>query len=214
MNTLSPARPAVDPAANSKATALLAVARIVADRLSRGIPLSRQVLSNLMREHVGGTDANGDWSLRDAYDALETGQVLLALDPASPVTQWDAPDAAFQARDFVARMLHTQSYRSERQVDLQQFSTPLGLAWFVACASQIRSTDLVLEPSAGTGMLAVDARHRGAELILNERDPAPDAPDSTRHSTTRCPSKGCRSIRRIPTPFTYCSVNPFRSFDT
>ncbi|WP_454884294.1 strawberry notch-like NTP hydrolase domain-containing protein [Sphingomonas oryzagri] len=162
---------ATDHATTARTAAMLAVARIVADRLSRGIALSRQALSSLMRAHVGGTDANGDWSLRDAYDALEAGQVLLALDPASPLMQWDAPDAAFRARDVVAQMLPTQTYRSERQVDLQQFSTPLGLAWFVACASQIRPTDLVLEPSAGTGMLAVHARHRGAKLILNERDP-------------------------------------------
>jgi hypothetical protein len=69
-------------------------------------------------------------------------------------------------------LLPTQSYRSERQVDLQQFSTPLHLAWLAAHAARITDADTVLEPSAGTGMLAVHARQLGAQLILNERDPA------------------------------------------
>lgn len=109
--------------------------------------------------------------MRDAYDALEIAQVLLALTPASDLIQWGEPGEAFAARSFLSSRLPTQTYRSERQVDLQQFSTPLGLAWAAALAAQIRDTDLVLEPSAGTGMLAVNAHQRGAEIILNERDP-------------------------------------------
>ena len=35
----------------------------------------------------------------------------------------------------------------------------------------IGTADLLLEPSAGTGMLAVFGRLAGADLVLNERDP-------------------------------------------
>lgn len=157
-------------APDAKAASLVAVARALADRLGRGATITRQSLKPLLRQQFGGSDATGAWSMRDAYDALEIAQVMLAFDPASRLIQWDDPAAAFAARASLSRLLPTQSYRSERQVDLQQFSTPLGLAWLAACAAQLRDTDLVLEPSAGTGMLAVNAHQRGAELILNERD--------------------------------------------
>lgn len=158
-------------ASDTKAASLVAVARAIADRLARGAAITRQSLKSLMRQQFGSSDATGDWSMRDAYDALEIGQVMLALTPASSLIQWGEPDGAFAARSSLSSLLPTQSYRSERQVDLQQFSTPLGLAWVAACAAQLQDTDLVLEPSAGTGMLAVNAHHRGAELLLNERDP-------------------------------------------
>lgn len=168
MPFLAPAAGASD--TRSKAVSLLSVARAIKQCFDRGASVSRQTLKSLMQKHVGGSDAWGDWSMREAYDALEIAQVLHALDPASRLIQWDDPSAAFAARDCVTKLLPTQSYRSERQVEMQQFSTPLGLAWFAACAARIRKTDLVLEPSAGTGMLAVHARSLGAELILNERD--------------------------------------------
>ena len=66
---------------------------------------------------------------------------------------------------------HTK--RSEAQVRLQQFSTPLTLAYATLRAAAVRPGDVVLEPSAGTGMLAVMAecalgtRAAGA-LHLNE----------------------------------------------
>ncbi|WP_235955143.1 strawberry notch-like NTP hydrolase domain-containing protein [Sphingobium psychrophilum] len=153
------------------APALFAAARILAERLGQGGAISRKALSSLMRAHVGGSDACGDWSMRDAYDALEIAQVLRVLDVGSSLVAWDDPASAFAARAALGHQLPTQRYRSERQIDLQQFSTPLGLAWLVACAAGIEPTDLVLEPSAGTGMLAVHAKACGARMLVNERDP-------------------------------------------
>jgi len=155
----------------AKAVQLIHIARIVAGQLSTGASVSRQSLKSLMADQVGGSDASGDWSMRDAYEAIEAAQTLLALDPAAGLVDHADPAAAMVARDRLSRRLPTQSYRSERQVDLQQFSTPLQLSWLVACAAQLRRADVVLEPSAGTGMLAVHARQAGARLILNERDP-------------------------------------------
>ncbi|MFA6115454.1 MAG: strawberry notch family protein [Sphingomonas sp.] len=155
----------------AKAISLLDIARLLTGRLAKGTSVSRQKLKAMMRERFGGSDAWGDWSMRDAYEALEAAQVLLALDPAIGLIDYDDPVAATAARDRLSRLLPTQSYRSERQVDLQQFSTPLHLAWLAAHAARITDADTVLEPSAGTGMLAVHARQLGAQLILNERDP-------------------------------------------
>ncbi|WP_225011192.1 strawberry notch-like NTP hydrolase domain-containing protein, partial [Novosphingobium percolationis] len=165
------AAPAAATEPSAKATSLLEVARILVDRLADGTSVSRQTLKSLMRRHFGGSDAWGDWSMRAAYEALEAAQVLLALNPASGLIDYDNPITATAARDRLSRLLPTQSYRSERQVDLQQFSTPLQLAWLAAHAARITDADTVLEPSAGTGMLAVHARQVGARLILNERDP-------------------------------------------
>src|SRR3546814_15241886 len=47
--------------------------------------------------------------------------------------------------------------RSEESQSLQQFSTPSPLALVAGVAAGITSADVVLEPSAGTGMLAVFA---------------------------------------------------------
>jgi predicted RNA methylase len=66
--------------------------------------------------------------------------------------------------------LPTQSRRSPEQIALQQFSTPLPLAYIVAISAQIHSGDRVLEPSAGTGMLAIWAELAGTSLVLNEID--------------------------------------------
>jgi predicted RNA methylase len=54
---------------------------------------------------------------------------------------------------------------------MQQFSTPLPLAYLISHAAQLSPGDRVLEPSAGTGMLAAFARASGCSLILNELCP-------------------------------------------
>lgn len=155
----------------AKATALFDIARTFAEHLAKRGSVSRQMLKSLMTKRMGGSDAWGEWSMRDAYDALETAQVLLALDQTAGLIDYTNPSAATAARDRLALGLPTQTYRSEKQVDLQQFSTPLLLAWLAAQAACLTDSDTVLEPSAGTGMLAVHARQIGAALFLNERDP-------------------------------------------
>ena len=75
--------------------------------------------------------------------------------------------------EAVAALEPSHTRRSEEQVRLQQFSTPLPLAYAALQAAAIRPGDVVLEPSAGTGMLAVMAEcalGKGAagNLHLNE----------------------------------------------
>ena len=65
----------------------------------------------------------------------------------------------------------TETRRSEVQIRLQQFSTPLPYAYVAAVAAAIRPGDVALEPSAGTGALAHMAARAGAKLVLNEIDP-------------------------------------------
>ena len=64
--------------------------------------------------------------------------------------------------------LPSQTRRSEESQHFQQFSTPVTLGFVAAEAAALTSADLVLEPSAGTGMLAIFAELARARLALNE----------------------------------------------
>lgn len=156
---------------NPKSAHLFAVATHLAGLLGKGQSIRRQDLTRLMDEAFAGSDASGAWSMRDAYDALEAAQVIL-LKSSPPAFGLDlAGTEAFTSLRRFERALPTQTYRSEHQVEMQQFSTPISLAWIAAQAACISSDDHVLEPSAGTGMLAVHAMRVGAAVTLNERDP-------------------------------------------
>jgi hypothetical protein len=159
------------PGSLSSAARRFAVAQRLADRLILGGALTRQHLTATMTDAFGATDHAGAWSMRDAYDALEAAQVLaLKRASGSPLDLAD-PAEILAALKALETRLPTQTYRSERQVDFQQFSTPVSLAWLAALAARIKGDDIVLEPSAGTGMLLPDALRKGAVLHLNERDP-------------------------------------------
>ena len=124
-------------AGTTKADKLLSIARVLAERLSRSQPVSRRNLTQLMAETFGASDADGAWSMRDAFDALETAQVLfLQCNDWEPL-HVDDPRAVLAALLALQKSLPTQTYRSETQIDLQQFSTPLALAWLAAMAARI-----------------------------------------------------------------------------
>lgn len=148
---------------------LFAVATSLAICIAERTNISRRSLSEAMAAAFGITDASGVWSMRDAYDALEVAQVIaLHAFPGSYET-----DPASTLADLVARgaTLPTQTYRSEGQVELQQFSTPMPVAYLAGLAAAVTATDVVLEPSAGTGLLAIQAFRRTRRVILNEIDP-------------------------------------------
>ena len=68
----------------------------------------------------------------------------------------------------LAVLFPTHTKRSAESQALQQLSTPLPIAHVAACAAALTAADTVLEPSAGTGLLAIHAELAGARLILNE----------------------------------------------
>jgi protein strawberry notch len=69
------------------------------------------------------------------------------------------------------KQLPTQTWRSEMQIRYQQFSTPVTIAYLAAYLLNIKQGEAVLEPSCGTGCLAVWAFAAGAKVITNEIDP-------------------------------------------
>ena len=127
-------------------------------------PLRSSALARIMRETFHGSDAGGAWDWRMAYDLMQAAaiQVLLRGDGA-------ACDIA-TAKLLASRLL-TETRRSEQQIRLQQFSTPLPFAALAVRAAAVRKGETVLEPSAGTGALAAFAARAGATLLLNEIDP-------------------------------------------
>ena len=142
-------------------------ARLLTPAVAAGGLDRAEVLRVMERVH-GCSSADGGWSIRQAYDALELAQVLHLLSADLPRNA----SACLEALEAMVEALPTHSVRSEEQIALQQFSTPAPIAFLAAEAIDLRSEDLVLEPSAGTGLLAVFAARKGARLALNELDPA------------------------------------------
>lgn len=149
---------------------VLLSARTIAANLASGEPITRRQLHTLLTDHFGGTDADGRWSVRDAHIALELAQTKFLQ--AAPQIDL-AASAADADRMFTAleSVLPTQINRSDEQIEWQQFATPPRLGWLAARACALATGELVLEPSAGTGMLAVWAAKAGLSLDLNEISP-------------------------------------------
>ena len=67
--------------------------------------------------------------------------------------------------------LPTQTVRSKVKEDLQQYSTPLHLAYFMTQCLDLQPNDIVLDPSAGTGNLLTFVNGKVKEIYANEIDP-------------------------------------------
>ena len=95
--------------------------------------------------------------------ATKYGKHLLASgDPAAACTEILRP---------LQQRLPTQSWRSSTQIIYQQFSTPAPVAYLAAYLMSLSVSDTVLEPSCGTGSLALWARAAGATVATNGIDP-------------------------------------------
>jgi len=147
---------------------LLVARRILACFRDRE-PIDRSRLRRLFEREAGASDASGAWSMRQAYDALELAQILWLVEARCPLLE-GAPCEILAALEAFAGRLPVQSFRSEAQVALQQFSTPLPLAFVTGLAARPRAGETVLEPSAGNGLLAWPAARAASRLFLNEID--------------------------------------------
>ncbi|WP_199192291.1 strawberry notch-like NTP hydrolase domain-containing protein [Chlorogloea sp. CCALA 695] len=150
-----------------KAKLITSVGLAISQLIVQGQQISPQKLSQIMTAAFGGTDAEGNWQWKEAYEAMEVGLIIYLRQYARNFLQ-ESPKFVLQHLLGIQALLPTQTKRSLDQISLQQFSTPISLAYCVARAAQIRAEDVVLEPSAGTGLLAVWAELAGAKLILNE----------------------------------------------
>lgn len=109
----------------------------------------------------GGTRAAGTYNTADASDAMEAGVNLYIQ---------QHPELTVADLEALTDRLPTQTIRSQAKSDFQQFSTPPAYALAVVQAANIGRGETVLEPSAGTGSLAVHARNAGGSVFANEID--------------------------------------------
>jgi protein strawberry notch len=138
----------------------------IAQHLAAGESLNNPRLRELADVAFGGTRASGTYTSRDAYDAQEAGAHQYLLETGGSLLAQDLE--AFSLLDKLTARLATQTDRTLEQTEFQQFSTPPPLAFLAARLLDIQSGDTVLEPSAGTGSLAIWPRLAGAKVVCNE----------------------------------------------
>ncbi|MDE0095042.1 MAG: strawberry notch family protein [Gammaproteobacteria bacterium] len=156
-------------------------ARALVPVLEAGRPIDAIVLRDAMTSAFSAGDAEGAWLWKQAYEAAESAVILFVRRYGRAMRKKagpgpDGPRRMLRMLEAIAALEPSHTRRSNEQVRLQQFSTPLPLAYAALQAAAVRPGDIVLEPSAGTGMLAVMAecalgsrnnRARGS-LVLNE----------------------------------------------
>ena len=171
--------PPASPACPSAGDSLFAAAQTLLPVLEAGKPLDAATLRDAMTEAFGTSDSSGGWVWKDAYEAAEAAVVIFMQRFGRGMRRnagAGGPRHMLAMLDAVAALEPSHTRRSEEQVRLQQFSTPLPLAYAALQAAAIRPGDIVLEPSAGTGMLAVMAQcalgnSATGNLHLNEYAP-------------------------------------------
>jgi predicted RNA methylase len=154
----------------SKTSASKQVAQFVADRLNAGKEISWQELFAESDKAWQGTQADNTYTSRDAYDAMEMGVNLWIRQQDHLTLNHDAQFATSVVKGLtrIMHLLPTQTKRTKEQVEFQQFSTPPSLAYVANWVANVGVGDVMMEPSAGTGDLAIWSEGAGATLILNE----------------------------------------------
>lgn len=162
MNLMTPAA-AVTTAApirapEEEAACILKAAERILTGLERGNLIEARVLRQAMEEAFGGSDAEGFWTWKAAYEACEAAQVLFLRKYGRAMREKaGSPVAILAMLSRIAELLPTHTRRTQESEEFQQFSTPMPLAYVASIAAGVTGDDVVLEPSAGTGMLAVFA---------------------------------------------------------
>jgi P-type conjugative transfer protein TrbJ len=161
-------RPRV-PESPGHAACLFHAAQLLLPDLERGQRIDATMLRTKIERACGGGDAEGAWDWKSAYDACEVAVVLfLRRFGGAMAARAGSRAALVPMLAKVAGLLPAHTRRSAESETFQQFSTPLPLAFVAATAAALAPADRVLEPSAGTGLLAILAELAGASLALNE----------------------------------------------
>lgn len=151
------------------AAAILAAAGHLLPHLEQGSTIDAAILRSAMEQAFGASDATGAWDWKTAYEACEAATVLFLRKYGKPLfRKASSPAARLAALGKIASLLPTHTRRSEEAQAFQQFSTPTPLGLVALTAAALTPADRVLEPSAGTGLLAALADVAGCDLILNE----------------------------------------------
>lgn len=147
-----------------------------------------------LAEKATGRKIGPDFTIKDVYDLMElaVNRVVLESTAMWDVTTADAGEAVkavTRLKEQIIALLPTMSRRTEEMDAMQQFSTPPSLSYAAAWVANLRGPevedyrgkggmtkrrvvddtgDVLLEPSAGLGGLAMWGKQAGAEVIANE----------------------------------------------
>ena len=161
------------PAADSPGRALAAAARNLLPVLEAGHRLVAPIVTTAVDDAWQAVDSErASWNSKCCYDTAEAATVLFLRNWGASMlkTATDAEDL-LRMIQRIASLEPTHTHRSEHQVAFDQFSTPLALACAAHLAAAVHPADVVLEPSAGTGVLAAlpgTVLDRPSQLHLNE----------------------------------------------
>jgi predicted RNA methylase len=162
-------RPLAAACPQQTAASIILAAHDLLGHLAAGRRIEAPAMRTAMQTAFGASDATGAWDWKSAYEAVEVAQLLFMrrYGPAIDARTAD-PFERLKLVERIARLAPTQTRRNEEMLSFQQFSTPLGLAWVAGFAAGFVPGELVLEPSAGTGLLAIMGELSGCSLALNE----------------------------------------------
>lgn len=139
--------------------------------IENGKSFSAAKLFEIADQAYGGTMAEGTYTVKDAYDGMElaVNQYLMQSDVVKN-GNGDAKAAKATLDKMVELLskLPTQTKRTEEMEQYQQFSTPPNIAYLAAWSANVTASDVVLEPSAGIGGLALWPKAWGATVYANE----------------------------------------------
>lgn len=139
--------------------------------IESGKSFSAARLFEIADQAYGGTMAEGTYTVKDAYDGMElaVNQYLMQSEVVKN-GNGDAKAAKATLDKMVELLskLPTQTKRTAEMEEYQQFSTPPNIAYLAAWTANVDASDVVLEPSAGIGGLALWPKAWGATVYANE----------------------------------------------
>jgi hypothetical protein len=147
------------------------IADKVVEKLNKGEKMTYVELFDIANRAYGGTQANNDYSVKDAYDSLELGvnqYLLQQTDMDLSATDKETVISNIKKIQDLLKLLPTQTKRTREMIEYQQFSTPPNISYVANWIANISKGDTMLEPSAGIGGLAVFSKIHGANVVVNE----------------------------------------------
>jgi len=151
-------------------TITLSLIRHIAAIIDSGARLNNRELLTICRDYgVDGLTTDPHMCHEIEETALN---YLIASKYGKPLLASDDPrTACTEILRPLQQRLPTQSWRSATQLTYQQFSTPACIAYLAAYLLDLSGGDIVLEPSCGTGSLAVWTLAAAETVFTNEIDP-------------------------------------------
>lgn len=149
-------------------TRIKAAIEIIKSHFSKdNFPNNKQLIEICADHGIGLLDSVSEPHF--VHEILETAVNLYLSE-----TEWLKPPNTKNNREILARLealtsaLPPQSWRGNEQINLQQFSTPPALGFVLAQILGPKAGKTALEPSAGTGSLAVWLKNAGCLTKVNE----------------------------------------------